>query len=878
MGDTQPSVAERRAAIESQLADEVSAASPIGQLAARAEALREAREFAASHPEQAAALVPDIAQAVLTVNTDYHGKAREFLLGSYEADIRRDGMAALEELGFDHLVGDEATRLDSVIAAVGAVLETDGETTAHRHALVVLGACAASQPQPTAERLRTRTGESSGLPDYSERVEDVLINTSDADRQIAVLQSLAVIVAQDRLRGLVSGLSPLVLSDPGRVVGEHATEIPDGRTGFLVQGWLHYVTTELFRTSPVDVPALRNMLDIHGTEHHISEREGLLWWLLAEADGTIQDGTDDFATLLRKPAAPAGLIATDGYPNALFDTPSYLTSSDRTLDAADSSVRVTAAKIILQLAETEGVTTETIGSAVEALSEVVAGTEDSSAQRRAASSLATVADVGRCDSAQQSVALEGLCRCVQDRENDRSVRSEAIRSLVAVVDGVSTSSDDLGFVVETLAETTGSDAETSVRIESARSLYEIVRRAGVPPEQRERVHAAITDALTAPEDPDLRLAVAEETILEHTESDDATTDVLADAIRELADLGRDHDPRFYDFQAVWQLVRIAQSESYPTSHTRQAIEALEAVIESNPASSVRTLAAWGTHATAHRPAVTPARLGKATDALNMCTTAADANPLVLLLGTPGLMTMEAAEDLELPAVGDALSLFEETGNQLRTVRRLVDLADTPIAGPRDHDRVRAIITDAARDTHSQLSIPRIIGTIEGLTSLDTATPELVQDGIGIIVDIIDNEEPRFGFAALECLADLAEHDALPATSFESVHDGFLSGLEASRGETSRRISAEGFRRFCRANPGAPSAIEAERCARYSAHLTPTAPVVSRRLLAGFRAVAASDAATLASVQDDVQRLLSDDVPVELQVQALEISSELPNEY
>jgi hypothetical protein len=893
--ETRLSAVERREAIESQLAVEVSAESPTGTIAASAEALREARELATTDPEQAARLVPDIAQAVLAVTPGYHSKGRAFLLGSYEADIRRDGMAILEELGSERIVAGDASRLESVISVVVAVLETDAALTAQQHALVVLSTCGAALPRRTAERLQSTTGEPNGIPDYSDRIEAILVNTTDTDRLITVLQSLAVLAGYDQLRGLVSGLSRLVLSEPERVVGELATEMPSGRDAFLVQGWLHFVTTELFGRSqlavygesPVDVWVLRDLLDIHGSEHALSDEEALLWWLLAEADNeTIQEYYGDFETLLQKPYAPDGLIASDEYPNTLLDTPTYVVLSERALDTADSSVRVTAARTLLRLVETDGVTTETfvaaletLGAAVDTLSEVVTEADDTAVQRRTASCLAIVAEIGQCEAAHQATALDGLCSCARDRENEPAVRREAIRSTLAVVDGMSASHEDVDLVVDTLAETASGTAETRVGTESVRGLLRVVRRCSVTAEQRDRAVAAVTEVLTTADDTSLRLAAAE-SIVEDSTTDTANGDLEEVAVRELADIARDHDPLFHDFQAVWQLVRVAQRESRSTGDARLAITALEDITESNGAASVRTLAAWGLYATAHRPSVTPSALGQAMDALNECMTESYSrtNPLTWLLGTPGLLTMEAAESLAVPEAGDTFPASDQSSTRLRTARRLVDLADTPVAGPGDLDRARALVTDVARDGHSSLSTYRVIGVIEGLASFETVTPELLDDAVDVIVDIIETADGESNtiFPALECLGDLAEHDALPTGSFASVHDGFLSGLEQSNREPIRRASADGFQRFCRAHPDAFAESGAQRCARYSAHLTPDTPAVCRDLLAGFRSVTASNATTPVSIRDDIRRLLADDVPVELQVQALEISSSLPN--
>jgi hypothetical protein len=893
--ETRLSAVERREAIESQLAVEVSAESPIGAVAACAEALREARELATTDPEQAAPLVPDIARTVLAVTTEYHSKGRSFLLGSYEADIRRDGMAALEELGSERIVAGDTTRLDRVISAVVAVLETDPETTAHQHALVVLSSCGAALPRRTADRLQAAAGKQDGVPDFSDRVEATLVDTTDSDRLIAVLQSLAVLASYDQLRELVSDLSRLLLDDPERVLGELATEMPSGRDAFLVQGWLHVVATELFGRSPldvygespVDISMLRQLLETRGYEHALSDREALLWWLLAEADSrTIQERYGDFATLLQKPHAPDGLIASDRYPNTLLDTPSYVASCEQTLGAADSSVRVTAARTLLRLANTEGVTTETfvgtletLGAAVDTLSEVVTEADDAAVRRRAASCLAIVAEIGQCEAAHQATALDGLCRCARDRENEPAVRREAIRSTLAVVDGMSASHEDVDLVVDTLAETASGTAETRVRTESVRGLLRVVRRCSVTAEQRDRAVAAVTEVLTTADDTGLRLAAAE-SIVEDSTTDAANGDPLEVAVRELADIARDHDPLFHDFQAVWQLVRVAQRESRSTGDARLAITALEDITESNGAASVRTLAAWGLYATAHRPSVTSSALGQAMDALNECMTESYSrtNPLTWLLGTPGLLTMEAAESLELPEARKEPPASDQSSTRLRTARRLVDLADTPVAGPGDLDRARALVTDVARDGHSSLSTYRVIGIIEGLASFETVTPELLDDAVDVIVDIIETAdgESNTNFPALECLGDLAEHDVLPTASFESVHDGFLSGLEPSNRDPIRRASADGFQRFCRAHPDAFAESGVKRCARYSAHLTPDAPAISRNLLAGFRAATAFDAAALVSIRDDIQPLMADDIPVEVQLQALEISSVLPD--
>jgi len=240
--------------------------------------------------------------------------------------------------------------------------------------------------------------------------------------------------------------------------------------------------------------------------------------------------------------------------------------------------------------------------------------------------------------------------------------------------------------------------------------------------------------------------------------------------------------------------------------------------------------------------------------------------------------MEAAQSLEPPAVEDAFPTSERSRSQLRTARRLVDLADTPVAGPSDLDRARAIVTDVASEGRSSLSTYRVIGIVEGLASFDAVTQGLLADAVDIIVDIIEtgDGESNSRFPALECLADLAEHDALPTDSFESVHDGFLTGLEPPNREPIRRASADGFQRFCRAHPDAFAESGAQRCAQYGAHLTPDATAVSRNLLAGFQAVTRSDAVTAASLRGDMHHLMADDVPVELQLRALEISSMLPD--
>lgn len=357
--DLDQTPADRLEAIETRLASDLPDNPGMGELAVRAEALADAHAMASDHPEQVGQLVPDIVRTVRAASNGSRSKGRQFLVGAYDSDVRREGMAALAALDEAQLASSEE-RTATVLRAVTVVLETTDSRPAHGPAIRTLGTVATARPEFTADWLSTGpAGER--LPRFTGQFETVLSGTVDADELSDLLRTTAVLTGHADLSRLVRGLPRSVLED--------CAEVDDYR----VRIWTHVISRQLEVPSPVDADRLWTRLE------EADSPGGVYWWLLwahTTGDIPVLDGDDQLAAFLQLGLAARATSEAVRLPGITLDDrldgdTTVAAALGRLLTEGESRVRRSARKGLAAMAGDESLAQARRAAAVDALRDTV---------------------------------------------------------------------------------------------------------------------------------------------------------------------------------------------------------------------------------------------------------------------------------------------------------------------------------------------------------------------------------------------------------------------------------------------------------------------------------------------------------------------------
>lgn len=917
--------------IEERLAREIPTDPSLGELAVRAEALGDTLELARAEPERAGALVPAISHTMASIAPVRGSKGRTYLLGAYESEVFRQGLAAIAGLDVTHLPVDETESLEGVLEVVETVLSKAEDPETCGHAIRAFGVIAAARTDWTARWVTNNWGERH-LYRFNERVETALTETADLDRLVSLLQTVAVLASHDRLSVLVETL-------PQRTLETRAS-VEEYRVG----SWIHVIGRELGYDSPVD-PA-----DVWERIEDVPRAFGIYRWLLVAYGGDeipdLEGGPEAAAVVLQK-QRHVGVTTVAAFPDTLVDT----------------------------------------GDLIEQL--IALGTRDVDGypgiQKRAVTSLGAIAGSPRLSAAEATRLVEHYESVLDD--HDRRVQHPALAGLKQLItsDGIPSHVRLRG--VDALSSATEND-DAGVRHTALRKLGTMMTPDAAPP--ADRIRETLEGALDHV-DPVVRATAAWELTRSEVESDCtdlARTDVVAPLERAL-----DSDDADVRELAVERSKLLASSTAVPADLRRQAIGVLERAVEVDStelrADAVKAL---GTAAdTDGQSAKTHRRIFTMLDtALEDATEVRNAAANALCNQARGETTPPDLCNRAIPKLGEVLrdiarfnggsvsrAILEWVGRAARSGAvsdAAVQALETAFETPNDHDRaqvvrglevllqaesadlspgqrshVRDLLLTAARDDGQYTREEAVKGLVtwaktatspadgedevvtalqsrldaggrdvclnagEGLRTIatsdrfsegarvsaaETIAGTLEDDDIRVRVsaalDIVQlSRSPLLTTATLTRAQDVlqsAQHadspvarlyipdrlgtlvaEELPIEEHGWIRRLLLTALEDDRREI-REAAARGIRDAFVTAPPSSGDTEASFVSDLGDALSPSDPEVTRHLLAGLRSVAANDPERLEPLQADLRGVLTEDVPVHVQITALVVLS------
>lgn len=472
---------------------------------------------------------------------------------------------------------------------------------------------------------------------------------------------------------------------------------------------------------------------------------------------------------------------------------------------------------------------------------------------------------------------------------DTERRTEAARALVSLVGTPTMSTPLLRLVVDVLVDTLD-DPDQLPLSNVVKGLATLADSPSVAMSLRRRAVDALSTALTVDHD-GMRWEIAQELGAELDPSvvDRAQRTSAVETLEEVLcrEPGSITSPLLIELVAK-ELAAIAGDETLPDSVRDRAVDALFEGLtydEHSDADHIRGLATDQIMDIVGTNVLSADRHGRIYDSL--VTMLHGFLPDLGERAAEGLGTLAATTTVRRPLRERAVEALDDA---------LEDTSENPLDGVGTRTRVSAALALAGL-ADSDLVTPRLLErTRKGLADVEGGWPvkETAADGLGELAgsDAVPAALRERAFAdlvaVLESVTGIARGKDLRRTSAKrlataagygmvseetvlSVVDALCAVLDDAQG---RQPAALGVRNICEANPRLASRLGRGRIERLGTTLSPETPIPSRNLLSALEVLAEESPAALGPVRDDLKRLLSDESPPSVQIQALAVHSKL----
>jgi HEAT repeat protein len=810
--DTQETIppADQRDQIQDQL-ERVPDNPSMGDLAVAADALADARELAEDEPAVAAELVPDIVRVLQQAEGVSLGKGADVLPGEFTGRSSREGMRVLAALNPHQLCPDEAAD-----ARIGSILETVQVVLATDRNIT-----AKSHAICTVGTLSIvvpqRVSDELRAGEVSEQVEWLLSAVDEADRLGRLVRATALLAGHPATQSLVAGVEQ-------SAIVQAAEEM--NLKGLV---WLHVLYGELDRDSPVNpAPA---WIELEERQDPV----GLCWWLLAgySADAIPAVSSEPIESVLRQSNAELAVRdvcqLSDRFDFGELINPSLSTTLQAVIKKDDSNwtIRRSAADGLARLAGEKSVSGKSRKVAINALETAIE--DDKSAVRRAAAwALADIVDGHSVSSRNYQATTEILETAL--KHDDSDIRRNAALALTRWASEEVVSSKSWQAAINAL-ETALENDDSAVQFRAAR---ELARQEGEESVSSEGWQAAINVLETAIENDDWfnRLKAARALGDLAGERSLSKENRLA-AIRGL-ETTFEEDELTILVRAMHALTRLARETSASSECHQAAIQSLEAALE-NDDWSVQLRAARALGNLAGEQSVSSENWQKAIQVLETG-----------LEDDDSAVRVNAAEALGNLAGEQSVS----SESRQATIQALE-------TGLEDDDP--AVWRDAAE-------------AIGDLAGREWVSSESWQAIIQALEAGLEDDEPAVRRDAAEGLTDLPRELLLTDNQTTDVTGALLNAL-SNTDEVVRKTAVDGLQTVSQTHPSVFTANQ-DFLIELSAQLRPTQSTTTSHLLVAIETLAAHDPAILSPIVPDLKRLLTDDAPIEIQVQTLELLSRL----